>query len=1015
MLCLALAGLLPSSGSALTLADLTGTVAASSYSPVTVTSAANKTITITATPLSYNNSQWTYQIAWNRAKNAQGSLYISPKSNASTKVVSISPADRAGSSSVVLQPSTAYRVEFYSSPNAKGSLLVRKYFTTRQADLSQAFMLNSGSAGSTYYNNNSTYSGLSGNLNAATGNSAVSSTGTTGQAPASYMSAVTMAQWSCGSDGTHCMDKYGTQVGPGIGANLYANGSCSPDRITGAGVAQGGTGNPTSNVGPGLACKVLNKNFVAAIDYTDGGKCFHVDDTGTYQVDCGIMKAMTGSIPPPLPSGFSLNSILNASFDANTGGTSVDWGQYHAECSQVKWNGQNGYVNGILCGGPGATVPTKQQLVDAINQQSAGINNGSSLLYNAQITLGVDQGRAINQYGTQVGPGIGANLSANPACNPDAINGAGVTQGGTGNPASNVGPGLACKVLNKNFIAQMWYSDASGQCHHLDDTGDYVMDQAICKWANGGHVPPQLPAGYSLASIINASFDANTGGTSVDWGQYGAQCSQVKWNGTSGYVNGILCGGPGATRPTTQQLIDAYKQQAAGINNGSSILSNAQITLGVDQGRAIDQYGTQVGPGIGANLYSASGCNPDNINGAGVTQGGTGNPASNVGPGLACKVVNKNFIAQMWYSDSQGRCHHLDDNGDFVLDNAICTGVLGHMPPQLPAGYSLASIINASFDANTGGTSVDWNQYGAQCSQVKWNGQTGYVNGILCGGPGATVPTTQQLITAINQQAAGVNNGSGILNNAIHIQDDQGRGINMYGSQVGPGIGQNLYSNSSCNPDNIIGAGDPNGGNGGNPASNVGPGLACKVLNKNFIAQMWYTDASGQCHHLDDTGDYVFDASICKWANGGKLPPQLPSGYSLSSIVNASFDANTTGNSVDWSQYGAQCSQVRWNGSSGYVNGILCGGPGATQPTTSQVQSGANATQSGTMPAGCLPGMVMSPFGQPCNSSGSGTGSTGYSGIVPGTRIQCTSDAMCGSNKCMGATATMAGSCTYQP
>ncbi len=134
VLCLALASLVPGTGSALTLSEITGTQAVSSYTPVTITSATNKTITITATPLSFASNQWMYQVSWNRAKNAKGSLYVSLKSNNGTKVATVATADQAGSTTFTALPSTAYRVEFYSQPNGKGSLLVRKYFTALAAE-----------------------------------------------------------------------------------------------------------------------------------------------------------------------------------------------------------------------------------------------------------------------------------------------------------------------------------------------------------------------------------------------------------------------------------------------------------------------------------------------------------------------------------------------------------------------------------------------------------------------------------------------------------------------------------------------------------------------------------------------------------------------------------------------------------------------------------------------------------------------------------------------------------------
>ncbi len=180
VLCLALAALLPSSSSALTLAELTGTVANSSYTPVTITSATNKTITITATPLSFASNQWMYQVSWNRTKNAKGSLYVSLKSNNGTKVAAVATADQAGSTTFTALPSTAYRVEFYSQPNGKGSLLVRKYFTALAAD--KAVVGNYNPA-----NYSSLYSGLTGVVTSG-GNPATATPGaTSGYTPSAQL------------------------------------------------------------------------------------------------------------------------------------------------------------------------------------------------------------------------------------------------------------------------------------------------------------------------------------------------------------------------------------------------------------------------------------------------------------------------------------------------------------------------------------------------------------------------------------------------------------------------------------------------------------------------------------------------------------------------------------------------------------------------------------------------------------------------------------------------------------
>lgn len=88
---------------------------------------------VRAVPVSFSSGQWTYNIEWSRVKNAIGSAYVSPSINSANRLLSVNSAVRIGSQSVNLNPSTRYRVEFYSKANRTGTLLLRKYFTTMAA------------------------------------------------------------------------------------------------------------------------------------------------------------------------------------------------------------------------------------------------------------------------------------------------------------------------------------------------------------------------------------------------------------------------------------------------------------------------------------------------------------------------------------------------------------------------------------------------------------------------------------------------------------------------------------------------------------------------------------------------------------------------------------------------------------------------------------------------------------------------------------------------------------------
>lgn len=100
------------------------------YPSVRLTSTTNQSLTVMATPVSFASGQWTYKFDWTRVRNAQGSLYITLKSNKSTKILSIDTAAKTGSKTAVLAPLTSYRFEFYSKVNGDGTVLLRKFFTT---------------------------------------------------------------------------------------------------------------------------------------------------------------------------------------------------------------------------------------------------------------------------------------------------------------------------------------------------------------------------------------------------------------------------------------------------------------------------------------------------------------------------------------------------------------------------------------------------------------------------------------------------------------------------------------------------------------------------------------------------------------------------------------------------------------------------------------------------------------------------------------------------------------------
>ncbi len=105
-------------------------LAAVAYAPLPLTSAGNQALKFDVTALEIQNGTWTYKASWVRTLDRQGSVYVSPKTNRSNLVRSVAVAAKAGELTADLAPATRYRVEFYSQPNAEGTLLLRKYFNT---------------------------------------------------------------------------------------------------------------------------------------------------------------------------------------------------------------------------------------------------------------------------------------------------------------------------------------------------------------------------------------------------------------------------------------------------------------------------------------------------------------------------------------------------------------------------------------------------------------------------------------------------------------------------------------------------------------------------------------------------------------------------------------------------------------------------------------------------------------------------------------------------------------------
>jgi hypothetical protein len=102
-------------------------------SSVQITSPTNTALQVSMTPMNFAGGQWNYSVDWCRIKNAAGSLYITLKSNTKITYLSVNKTDKCGSAKFMAPAAATLRVDFWSLPNKRGVLLLRKYPVTLYA------------------------------------------------------------------------------------------------------------------------------------------------------------------------------------------------------------------------------------------------------------------------------------------------------------------------------------------------------------------------------------------------------------------------------------------------------------------------------------------------------------------------------------------------------------------------------------------------------------------------------------------------------------------------------------------------------------------------------------------------------------------------------------------------------------------------------------------------------------------------------------------------------------------
>ncbi len=732
MLCLALAALLPSASSALTLAELTGTVATSNYTPVTITSATNKTITITATPLSYSSNQWLYQVSWNRAKNAKGSLYVSLKSNNGTKVATVATADQAGSTTFTALPSTAYRVEFYSQPNGKGSLLVRKYFTA----LAGQNVSSVSNAGGYSYNGSSASTPAA----SAAGNSVSSGSSTSG--------------WSLGLNGLGYtsgnptrIEKSGKLVGPPIDTGstnpcdqaLFAKSSYGPNTPRNA-------DDPSTT----FSCNHIGQNVVTQLAYQGSdNNCYFADLAGTYQIACvpGLPKlnATTSlsysQIPKVTDPSFNWYAASARCFYTQ-GDTANNGAIYGGSWETICGAGSNGssfppspsqfcsvYPNDSSCKGlgttpsttnPGTTNPGTATSPSVTPPPSSGTGtfvNGFALGlpgagYQAAFTS------QIEKSGKLVGPAIDTGPTSQ--CDQSLFAKSSYGPNTPRNP-DDPSASFSCSHIGQNVVTQLAYQGSDNNCYFADLHGTY---QIACV--------PGLPKLNATTSLSYSQIPSVTDST-FNWYAAGARCIYTQGDiGNNGAIYGgswdAICGAaPHGTSmpPTPSQFCFLYPNDSScksGAANPAAVTNQTVPGLaGVGYNAVfttqIEKIGKLVGPAIDTGPT-----NPCDQNLFAQSSYGPSNPRNPDDPSasFSCNHIGQNVVTQLAYQGSDNNCYFADLHGTYQIP---CVQGLPKFNATTSLSYSqIPSVTDPTFN---------WGAASAQCYYTQ--GDTAN-NGAIYGG-----------------------------------------------------------------------------------------------------------------------------------------------------------------------------------------------------------------------------------------------------------------------------------------
>ncbi len=707
--------LAPAWSLALTVQDLAAqtTAAQGNYAPVSVTSATNTTIKITATPQTYNGGTWQYQLCWNRTKKAQGSVKVVLKSKKSQAFLQDGIVESNGCDTFSAPPATGLYVMFYSRPNFVGTLLVGKTLTS----LAASAAVGNANIGDTSFGYTPNYS--SGTTAGSTGSQSqtngsnngqtiVNCTGTT-NAAGGPLNTMTAAGPVCSMSAAQLIaslneeqiEAVSLKVGPPIG--LPPASSCDyklfSTAVWGPSRGERSYGFPTLD----FTCNSsgmghIGADFVSSVAYKGSdGKCYLANFNGTWllpETNCGNL--------PELPATTQLP--YNKIPDPTRYSVVFNWNAAGAQCWHIAGDqvpNIYGAPGGAQCGGidrnlgvvaPASSKdfcllhPTDSTCLVTASGTPASVPSAAQLVNNIIGNMGLQK---LESMSALVGPSIG--LPPTVSCNYQLFlkssfgpNG-GITRG-YDQPSWD----YSCSPNGQGHIGQsavtmIAYQGSDNKCYFSNLHGTFLLPYVNCGNLPKLNATTQLPLSAIPDPVDDASFN---------WGAADAQCFYIAGDQTQIYggISGSICGAglhgsnlANGSLPTTASFCSAYPNdptcQKTITGEAAAAVTAANAPL--NDPKTIQRLNTLVGPAI------------------------------DLGPNSS--ELNSIRVIQLAYCGSDNKPYFADLTGTYQLSQYSSCGNLPAMNATTQLPYNLIPSATIS--------NFNWAVSGAACRRSLGDGQ----------------------------------------------------------------------------------------------------------------------------------------------------------------------------------------------------------------------------------------------------------------------------------------------------